>query len=184
MLSVSSLQVVQQPKPLHRGHIWLSPYPMAQHSGGTDLCGHSHQVFQGLSHRGAQWPTANCRLCPSDNPDMSDPRHGQPGGAQDQERRWQRLKVLNFCSTAKKCRPGLPTMSQLGDNSLFTHTLPLCLHLNWDFKNRIFLYPAPRNSEVSAWHWFKVNVMISGSTIINTTPSPKCQQRVAVTKSV
>lgn len=118
MLSVSSLQVVQQPKPLHRGHIWLSPYPMAQHSGGTDLCGHSHQVFQGLSHRGAQWPTANCRLCPSDNPDMSDPRHGQPGGAQDQERRWQRLKVLNFCSTAKKCQPGLPSLETIA-----------CLHI-------------------------------------------------------
>lgn len=173
---------------------------MAQPSGGTDLCGHSRHVFQGLSHRGAQRPTTSHCLCPGDNSNMSDPHHGQPRGAQDQERRWQLLKNLNLCLQSSRISclwPTLPIVSQLGDNSLFPHTPLLCFHLNSDFaEDWILLYlcfPAPRNSEMSAteetypgkWHWFRVNVIISGITItvaVQWQP-PQCQQRLTVTRS-
>lgn len=89
----SKLQFVQQPQPLHRESVWLSSDPMAQPFRGTDICGHSHPVLQGLSHRGTERPAASHRLRSGNNSNMSDPCHGQPRGTQDQEWRRQLLKT-------------------------------------------------------------------------------------------
>lgn len=130
---------------MHRGDIGLSSNPMAQPSGGTDLFEHSLQVFQGLSLRGAKWPTASHHLCPGDNPHLSNPCHGKPRGAQDQEWGWQFLKILNLYSASISCFwPALSLLSQPEDYSLFTYTPQLRFHLTSDLaEDWIFLISLP-----------------------------------------
>lgn len=74
---------------------------MAQPSGGTDFCGHSLKVFQGLSHGAAKRPSAARCLCPGDNSHLPDPCHGQPSGAQDQERGRQLLRASALLAVVK-----------------------------------------------------------------------------------
>lgn len=92
-VSTSTRQLVQQPQPVHGGDIRLSPHPVAQPPGGADVRGHPRQVLQGLPLGGAERPAAGHRLRPGHHPHLSDPHHGQPGGAQDQERGRKLLRV-------------------------------------------------------------------------------------------
>lgn len=140
---------------MHRGDIGLSSNPMAQPSGGTDLFEHSLQVFQGLSLRGAKWPTASHHLCPGDNPHLSNPCHGKPRGAQDQEWGWQFLKILNlysaynivFLTCALPLIPtwGLQLVYIYTAAALSSHQWP-CRGLNFSDK---FTFTIQRNSEIS-----------------------------------
>lgn len=123
---------------------WLSADLLAQPNGGALLCGNPPDVFQGLSHGGAEWPPSWNRLCPGDDPHLPHPCHGHPGGAQNQEWRQELLIGLKKgCSPTMSYHnlPALPKFwglslevvlsdycTGLSDDSWQFHTAPSSVH--------------------------------------------------------